>query len=253
VADAELRNQFLAAYDEKHQIALEGDAKAIMVIGKDDFPFPIPIVRRAGRWVFDSVAGRREVLERRIGRNEVHAIQTSLAYVDAQFEYAEENRTGAGAGVYAQRFISQPGRKDGLYWPTTAGEPASPLGDLFVQASNEGYRVSGGQQPFHGYFYKILTAQGAAAPGGAMNYVVRQRMIGGFALLAYPSAYRNTGVMTFIVNHTGVVYEKDLGSQTGRIAWRTRLFNPDRSWRKADLSGLNEAMAVRRLLASQKN
>lgn len=241
VADTEIRARFLAAYDEKNQITMEGDDKAILVIGKDDFPFPIPLVRRAGRWAFDTTAGRQEILERRIGRNEIAAIQTSLAYVDAQLEYAEEDRTGAGPGVYARRFVSRSGRKDGLYWPTADGEPKSPLGDLFAQATGEGYRVTGGQQPFHGYYYKILTAQGPAAPGGAMDYVVRGKMIGGFALVAYPATYRNTGVMTFIVDYTAVVYQKDMGRDTVRLARRMRLFNPDQSWSKVDLTGLDEA------------
>jgi hypothetical protein len=252
VADAEMRKRFLAAYDEKNEITMDGDDKAIMVVGQDAFPFPIPIVRRAGRWLFDTVEGRREILHRRIGRNETHAIQVSLAYVDAQLEYAEEDRTGTGPGVYARRFVSQPGRKDGLYWPTSEGEPASPLGDLFAQASNEGYRVTGGQQPFHGYFYKILTAQGPAAPGGAVNYVVRGRMIGGFALVAFPASYRNTGVMTFVVNHTGVVYEKDLGWQTGRIASRMTLFNPDKTWNRVDPDAIKATRAIRTMLASRK-
>ena len=181
VADAATRQKFVAAYDAKHQIAMEGDNKAMMVIGQEDFPLPIPLVRKDGMWRFDTAAGRQEILARRIGKNELDAIQASLAYVDAQNDYAEKDRTGAGVGTYAQRIISQPGKKDGLYWPTSQGEDASPLGELVAQATAQGYRPGGGRAPFHGYYFKILTKQGAAAPGGELEYVVRGKMIGGFA------------------------------------------------------------------------
>lgn len=238
VDDRESRQRFLTAYDQKNVLTTDGDSRATMVIGEEAFPFPIPLVRRNGRWMFDAAAGRQEILYRRIGRNELNAIQASLAYVDAQLEYAEKDRTGAGAGVYARRFVSQPGKKDGLYWPTSPGEEASPLGELVVQASTEGYRLGGARAPFHGYFYRILTRQGPAARGGAMDYVVGGKMIGGFALVAYPAVYRNTGVMTFIVNHDGVVYQKDLGRETARIAARMSEFNPDKTWSKADVAAL---------------
>ena len=215
-------------------IAMEGDNKAAMVIGKEDFPVPIPLVRKDGMWRFDTTAGRQEILARRIGKNELDAIQTSLAYVDAQNDYAEKDRTGAGVSTYAQRIISQPGKKDGLYWPTSQGEEASPLGELVAQATVQGYRVGGGRAPFHGYYFKILTKQGAAAPGGELEYVVRGKMIGGFALVAYPAEYRNSGVMTFIVNHAGTVFQKDLGLNTARIAERMSSFNPDKTWQKVD-------------------
>ena len=209
VADAATRQKFVAAYDAKHQITMEGDSKAIMVIGQEDFPLPIPLVRKDGMWRFDTAAGREEILFRRIGRNELDAIQSCLAYVDAQTDYAEKDRTGAGAKTYAQRIVSQPGKKDGLYWPTSQGEEASPLGELFGQATAQGYRKGAGRTPFHGYYFKILTKQGAAAPGGELEYVVRGKMIGGFALVAYPAEYRNSGVMTFIVNHAGDVFQKE--------------------------------------------
>jgi Protein of unknown function (DUF2950) len=243
VADAEMRQRFLVAYDEQNQIAMDGHSKAILVIGKEAFPFPIPLVRVDRHWRFDTVAGRQEILYRRIGRNELHAIQTSLAYVDAQYEYAEKDRTGAGAGVYARRFVSRPGRRDGLYWPTSQGEEPSPLGDLVAQASDEGYQIGGARAPFHGYFYRILTKQAPAARGGAMDYVLggrEGRMIGGFALVAYPAEYRKSGVMTFIVNHDGVVFQKDLGQATTGIAFRMNAFNPERTWSKADVSGLSQ-------------
>ena len=232
VADAATREKFVTAYDAKHQIIMEGDNKAIMVIGQDDFPLPIPIVRKEGMWRFDTEAGRDEILFRRVGENELDAIQAALAYVDAQNEYAEKDRTGAGMNTYAQHIISQPGGKDGLYWPTSQGEEPSPLGELVAQATAQGYRVGGGRTPFHGYYFKILTKQGPAAPGGELDYVVNGKMIGGFALVAYPAEYRNSGVMTFIVSHAGDVFQKDLGPNTPRLAERMTSFNPDSTWQK---------------------
>jgi len=231
VADAATRAKFIAAYDAKHTIAMEGDSKAVMVVGPDDFPLPIPLVRKDGLWRFDTAAGREEILFRRIGENELDAIQSALAYVDAQDEYAEKDRTGAGVNTYAQRIISQPGKKDGLYWPTSQGEEASPLGELIAEATKQGYRVGGGRTPFHGYYFKILTKQGAAAAGGELEYIVNGKMIGGFALVAYPAEYRNSGVMTFIVNHAGTVFQKDLGPNTAQVAERMTAFNPDKTWR----------------------
>ena len=232
VADAATRQKFIAAYEAKHQIAMEGDNKAILVIGQEDFPLPIPLVRKDGLWRFDTAAGREEILFRRVGRDELDAIQSCLAYVDAQNEYAERDRTGAGANTYAQRIISEPGKKDGLYWPTSQGEDASPLGELIAEATAQGYRPGGGRTPFHGYYFKILTKQGPAAPGGEVDYIVRGKMIGGFALVAYPAEYRNSGVMTFIVNHTGNVFQKDLGPDTAKLAERMTSFDPDQSWTK---------------------
>jgi len=232
VADAATRQRFVAAYDAKHQVTLDGESKAVMVIGQEDFPFPIPLIRKNGIWRFDTAAGRLEILYRRIGRNELDTIQACLAYVDAQNEYAEKDRTGAGAGVYAHRIVSQPGKKDGLYWPASQGDDASPLGELVAQATGEGYRIGGGRAPFHGYYYKVLTKQGPNALGGTLDYVVRGRMIGGFALVAYPAEYGNSGVMTFLVNHTGTVFQKDLGLTTAQIAERMTSFNPDQTWKK---------------------
>jgi len=231
VADQATRQRFVAAYDEKHQVTKDDDNKATLVIGQEDFPFPIPLVRKSGSWQFDTAAGRREILYRRIGRNELDTIQASLAYVDAQNDYAEKDRTGAGPGAYAQRIVSQPGKKDGLYWPDTEGGDASPLGELVAEASDEGYRFGGERAPFHGYYYKILTKQGPAAPGGALDYVVQSKMIGGFALVAYPSEYGNSGVMTFIVSHDGKVFQKDLGPRTAELAERMTMYNPDSSWK----------------------
>ena len=235
VSDDAIRKRFVESYDAKHQIAMDGDAKATLVIGQNDYPFPVPLVRKAGLWSFDTEAGRREVLVRRIGRNELNAIQTSLAYVDAQDEYAAKDR-GAGVGVYAQRLVSEPDKKNGLYWPTAAGEEESPLGELFAAASKQGYRAGEGRTPYHGYYYKILTKQGPSAPGGAHDYVVNGKMIGGFALVAYPAEYRNSGVMTFLVNYDGTVYQKDLGRDTTALAEEMTAYNPDKTWTKADTS-----------------
>jgi hypothetical protein len=232
VADVAIREKFFAAYEAKHQVTLADDNKAILVIGQLGHPFPIPLVRKDGRWRFDTAAGRKEILFRRIGRNEMDVIQVCLAYVDAQNEYAEKDRTGAGMNTYAQHIVSHPGLKDGLYWPTGQGEEPSPLGEFAANAASEGYRVGGGRAPFHGYYFKILTAQGAAAPGGELDYIVRGKMIGGFALVAYPAEYRNSGVMTFVVSHAGVVFQKDLGPDTAKFVERVTEFNPNKTWQK---------------------
>ena len=235
VADASARQRVLEAYDAKHQVVTEGADKAVLIIGQEDWPFPIPLVRKDGSWQFDTAAGREEILYRRIGRNELSAIQACLAYVDAQHEYAEKGV--AGNGVYAQRIVSQPGKKDGLYWPAQSGEDESPLGELAAAAAADGYRAGQQRTPYHGYYYKVLTRQGPNAPGGALDYVVRGKMIGGFALVAYPAEYGNSGVMTFLVNHQGVVYEKDLGPDTARIASGMTAFNPDGTWRRVSDAG----------------
>lgn len=230
-ADREARERFVGAYDAKHNVIIEGE-KAFLVVGADDFPLPIPLIHKAPNWKFDTAAGRLEVLYRRIGRNELDAIQTCLAYVDAQNEYAEKDRTGAGAGVYAQRIVSSSGKKDGLYWPSDSD--ASPLGEFVAQASAEGYKAGEGRTPYHGYYYRILTQQGPNAPGGTLNYVVKGKMIGGFALLAYPAEYGNSGVMTFLVNHSGTVYQKDLGDYTMALVKRMTWFDPDQTWKKVN-------------------
>ena len=238
VADEGVRKEFVAAYDEKHEIHPDGD-HAILIIGKDDFPFPIPLVHKGDAWSWDTVAGRVEVLYRRVGANELDTIQAVLAYVDAQNEYADKDH-GAGTGVYAQRIVSQQGKQDGLYWPTEAGAEASPLGEFAAAAFAEGYRVRRDVErtPFHGYYYKVLTRQGPAAPGGVQDYVVKGKMIGGFALVAWPAEYGNSGVVTFIVNHAGTVYQKDLGPRTAQVASNMTAYNPDNSWKKVDMSEL---------------
>jgi hypothetical protein len=233
VADKAARARFIAAYDKKHAVAADGD-KATLVIGEEDFPFPIPIVRKDNRWSFDTRAGLDEVLRRRVGRNELSAIEVARAYVQAQNEYAELNPEGQGPHTYAQKIVSSPGKKDGLYWPAAEGQPESPLGDLFADASAEGYKPGARPIPYHGYYYRILKRQGAGAQGGAFDYVVDGKMIGGFALVAYPAAYGNSGIMTFMVNHDGQVFEKDLGAQTGKEAPAMEAFAPDATWKKAE-------------------
>ena len=231
VADADIRARFVSMYDAKHSVRAEGNKRATLVLGPDDFPFPIPLVNTKAGWEFDTDEGRIEVLRRRIGRNELDAIQTALAYVDAQNEYADKDR-GEGAGIYAQRFLSTSGKKDGLFWRDDS-DP-SPLGPLVAEASAEGYKPGERLAPYHGYYFRILQGQGSDAPGGALNYVVKGKMIGGFGLIAWPAEYGNSGVMTFVVNHAGTVYEKDLGARTEFIAPRTTLFDPDQTWKKVD-------------------
>ncbi|MDH2384985.1 DUF2950 domain-containing protein [Bradyrhizobium sp. CER78] len=234
VDDARTREAFLSTYDTKHSIKAEGNKKATLILGEEDFPFPIPLVNSRNGWEFDAAAGRREILYRRIGRNELDTIQSCLAYVDAQNEYADKDRTGEGPGVYAQRIVSSPGKKDGLFWRDD--QDPSPLGEFAAQAAGEGYKVGAEAAPYHGYYYRILRAQGSDAPGGALNYVVKGKMIGGFALIAYPAEYGNSGVMTFLVNHAGTVYQKDLGPRTEFLANRIIVFDPDQTWKKVDVT-----------------
>ena len=239
VADAAARTAFLAAFDARNQLVADGKEKMILTIGAKEWPFPIPLVMRNDAWQFDTAAGRTELLYRRIGRNELNTIQAVLAYVDAQNEYSTINPAKSPVPVYAQRIISSPGKKDGLYWPAAGAEVNSPLGDLVARATSEGYRA-GARAPYHGYYFKILTSQGATAPGGAVNYVVKGRMIGGFALVAWPAEYGNSGVMTFLVNHAGTIFQKDLGPATERVASQMTSFNPDQTWKRvseAEIAG----------------
>ncbi|WP_027569354.1 DUF2950 domain-containing protein [Bradyrhizobium sp. URHA0013] len=231
VADVDIRKRFTSMYDAKHSIKAEGNKKAILMLGPDEFPFPIPLVNTRTGWEFDIAEGRIEVLYRRIGRNELDAIQTSLAFVDAENDYADKDR-GEGAGVYAQRIVSSAGKKDGLFWRDDNDQ--SPLGALAAQASAEGYKAEEGAAPYHGYYFRILKGQGSNAPGGALNYVVNGKMIGGFALVAWPAEYGNSGVMTFLVNHAGVIYQKDLGYRTKVLVSRMTAFDPDQTWKKVD-------------------
>jgi len=233
VDDRNSRERFAKAYDEANKLERSGDAMAVLSVGKDAWPFPIPIVKDAAGWRFDTKQGKDEILNRRIGRNERHAILAALAYVDAQREYYARNPQGDKLPQYAQKFLSASGKRDGLYWRARAAEQPSPLGPVFAAARAEGYGKdsSGKPYPYHGYFYRILKGQGPEAPGGAYDYVAQGRMIGGFALIATPAEYGNSGIMTFIVNHVGAVYEKDLGPESARIARTISTFNPDKTWK----------------------
>jgi Protein of unknown function (DUF2950) len=227
------RDIFVAAVHERWSLADEPPGSKTLVIGNEEWPFPIPIVRDAARWRFDTAAGKEEVLARRIGRNELAAIRICHTYVGAQRLYAEHGHDGGGPGAFATKFRSDSGRQNGLYWTAKKGERLSPLGDLVAFAAQEGrtVQVEGGQpSPFHGYYFRILTAQGPAADGGAKEYIVDGRMTGGFALVAWPAVYDATGVMTFIVGADGVVREKDLGPGTESAASVMRAFDPDPSW-----------------------
>jgi hypothetical protein len=237
VEDKAAGERFVKAYEAMNKLEKETDSKMTLVVGEEEWPFPVPIVKKGEGWLFDTIAGKEELLNRRIGRNELNTIQVCLAYVDAQREYAMKDQDGDGLLAYAQKFWSTKGKKDGLYWEAKEGEEQSPLGLGAARAVREGYAPgkSGDKpSPFHGYFYRILKTQGKNAPGGAYDYVVKGKMIGGFALVAYPAEYGSSGVMTFIVNHDGVVYEKDLGPETGKIASAITKFDPDQTWKKAE-------------------
>jgi hypothetical protein len=205
-----------------------------LLIGEKEWPFPIPIVKSHERWQYDTAEGRKEILARLIGGNEITAIEICRAYVEAQREYASEKRDGMEPHQYARRIVSSPGKKDGLYWPVTPGEPQSPAGEILARMSAEGYTEQKGKPKiFRGYRFRVLTSQGTHAPDGARDYVVKDHMIGGFGLVAFPIEYGVTGVTTFIVNQDGVVYEKDLGAKTVAIAPKMKAYDPDESWRKA--------------------
>jgi DUF2950 family protein len=231
VADKQRRAQLIKAYDEKNGLVKEGN-DMVLVIGKDDWPFPIPVMKKGESWVFDTERGKQEVLNRRIGANELFTIQTCLAVVDAQREYVLKDRDKNGLLEYAQKFFSDPGKKNGLYWETKAGEPESPLGPIMTQIRSQGYqgKPSSTPTPYHGYYYRILTEQGKDAAGGAYSYLVKGKMIGGFAVVAYPAEYGNSGVMTFIVNHDDKVFQKNLGPNTATVAKAMKAYNPDKTW-----------------------
>ena len=229
------RQVFAVAAKEKWQLVDDGPDRKTLVIGYEDWPFPIPLVKAGTTWQFDTAAGKEEVLARRIGQNELSTIATCHAYVTAQRRYAERGHDGAPAGVYARSFQSQAGKEDGLYWPTAKGQPRSPLGDLVAQAAIEGRALNAGQPaPLNGYYYRILTAQGANATGGALNYIVSGKMSKGFAMVAWPAQYDVTGIMTFLVNQDGIVYEKDLGPDGAKIAQGMTSFNPDATWHPSE-------------------
>jgi len=239
VSDKTGRERFARFYDEANRLEKSGDARAVLSIGKDNWPFPIPLVKDAAGWAFDAKAGKEEILNRRIGRNELSVIQVLQAYVDAQREYYLRNPQNDKLLQYAQRIASAQGKRDGLYFPTKAGESPSPLGPLVDSARAEGYKKGEAGKPvaYHGYHYRILKGQGPDAKGGAYGYVANGRMIGGFGMIAWPATYENSGVMTFIVNHDGVVYEKDLGPETAAVVQKVTRFNPDKSWKAVTAPG----------------
>lgn len=233
VADEQSRRQFAANYEAASKITLEGDARALVLLGKDEWPFPIPLVKSADGWHFDTRQGRDEILKRRIGRNELAAMEVCRAIVDAEREYVAKDQDRNGLLEYAPKLASTPGKRDGLYWEAGNNQPPSPLGPLLAAAARDGYTGSlatAPLAPYHGYYYRILTQQGKDAPGGAYDYMVRGKMIGGFAVIAYPARYGASGIKSFIVNHDGVLYEKDLGKNTAAIAAQMTAFNPDASW-----------------------
>jgi hypothetical protein len=227
----EIRYRFMQAWSKSHTIERQSAAKALITVGGDGWTFPVPVVKTASGWRFDTRAGAEEMRLRRIGRNERSVMQVMLAIYDAEKEYASEDRNGDGVREYATKFESTPGERDGLYWPTSTGEPESPVGPVLAAARAGGGDRSSG---YYGYRYKLLTGQGENAPGGAFDYFAGGRMIGGFAVIAWPAKYGDTGVMTFMVNHDGLLYEKDLGPDTAAHAGKIKRFDPDASWRKVD-------------------
>lgn len=234
VADRNGRARFLKAYEEKNSLEQENEGQVVFLIGGKDYPFPIPIIRQGDAWLFDTQAGMEEILNRRIGRNELHTIEVMQAYTDAQREYACMIRND-GVPTFAQKLASSEGKKDGLYWKAAEGEEESPLGPLIAEATEKGYAGGlneGSPDPFQGYYFKILKSQGEHANCGAFDYVTDGKMVLGFALVAYPAKYGASGIMTFIVNQEGVIYEKDLGENTDTMAAAMTTFDPDGTWRK---------------------
>ena len=228
IADKNLRADFLKLYDAKHELSTNSDGSKVLVVGSDNWPLPIPLVKDGSGWAFDTPSGSEEIINRRIGRDELLTIQTMLAVGDAERDYYRVDRNGDKILEYAQKFRSTPGQHDGLYWRVNPGEPASPLGELVADAAEEGYPAT--STSLHGYRFRLLTGQGPAAEGGAYDYLVRKSQIGGFAVVAYPSEYGESGIMTFIVNHDGIVYQRDLGKGTNDEANQIKLFNPDKNW-----------------------
>jgi hypothetical protein len=224
---------FAKSLGQYAQWARRSDDLLVLDIGSQNWPMPIPLVRKDGVWFFDTAAGKEEILNRRIGEDELNAIGVCRTYVLAQREYASEDRDGSGTFKYAQRIKSTPGARDGLYWPDPSGDDESPLGPLVAEAHAEGYggkTAEGSPQPFKGYRFRILTGQGESAPGGAYSYVINGNMVAGFALVAYPAHWGESGVMTFIVNQWGKVYERNLGEQSAEIAEGMTLFDPEAGW-----------------------
>lgn len=236
VSDMRARTHFVKAAGEATTFSKLDDKTVKVAIGKDNWTFPVPIVKSGKEWIFSTKDGKDEILTRRIGRNELNTIQVCLTYVAAQREYAAKDRNGDGVLQFAQHFLSNRDRKDGLYWEVAPGEEMSPLGPLVAHASEEGYPIkkTGKPRPYHGYYLKILKAQGENAPAGEMNYIKEGKMVGGFGLLAYPAKFGVSGIMTFMVNKTGVVYEKNLGPETEEVAKAITKYDPDKTWSKVE-------------------
>jgi hypothetical protein len=228
VADKASYDLFAKRLQKRTNLVKKSDTEVILYVGAQNWPLPFPIVRAGDRWYYDGEAGLREIVNRRVGSNELHTIRVCREVVKAQKEYASDDRDGDDVLEYAQQFNSSPGSRNGLYWPSDDDE--SPFGPVVAYASTDGYSISNEPQPFHGYYFRILKRQSANAAGGAYDYVINGNMIGGFAVLAYPATWGNSGLMSFIVNQQGKVYQKDLGSKTAAIAAGMRVFNPDATW-----------------------
>jgi hypothetical protein len=243
VQDANNAQRFAAAMAQGCTPVKEGEDKVTLEVGTNNWPMPIPLVKADGQWHFDTAAGKEEIIDRHIGKDELHAIGVCRAYVAAQRQYAGLNPDADGKPKYALKFKSTPGQKDGLYWPAAENEPASPFGPLVAEAHAEGYvkNTSPGPHPFHGYFFRILTRQGRAAPGGKLNYVSHDNLTGGFALVAYPEHWDQSGIMTFIVNQDGKVYQRNLGAKTSRIARAMKEYNPEADWTQVQHEGVMSA------------
>jgi hypothetical protein len=239
VADRGGREKFLEAYEEGHNLQQQSSDRMMLVLGSRNWPMPIPLIKKGDTWIFDVQEGKQEILNRRIGRNELYVIDVLYAYVDAQHEYATRDCKGEGRVEFAQKLASSPGQRDGLYWEAGEDEAESPFGPLIAQAALEGY-PDAELSPFHGYYFKILKGQGNHAPGGAYRYMVKDRMLLGFALIAYPAEYGNSGVMTFMVNQEGVIYQKNFGEDTKQIAEGIELFDPDLTWQMVEEGVLEE-------------
>jgi hypothetical protein len=237
VADKVALEGFVASYREKHELGADGDSKRVLQVGEEEWPLPVPVVKRDGRWYLAGADGADEIIYRRVGANELGAIATVRGAVAAQEDYAATAHDGNPTGVFAQKLISDPGMQNGLYWRTVDGEPPSPVGPFIANAAEEGYRAGaeGERLPYHGYYYRLLYGQGAAASGGAMNYFRDGLLIDGFALVAWPADYGASGVQTFIVNQDGVVFQKDLGDDTATAVEAIQDFDPDSSWTKVEV------------------
>jgi hypothetical protein len=235
VADKNRVSAFAALAKEKMSVVVDpkNRSRAMVSVGSSDWPLPVPIVNRQGKWYFDAEAGREEILARRIGANELDAIQICRGYVEAQKDYAAEVRDDSGVNQYAQKIISSPGKKDGLYWTNSDGKPGGPISEPIAKAIEEGYSPSA-RSGYHGYYFKVLKAQGPSAPLGELDYVINGLMIGGFALIATPAEYGVTGIKTFIVSHNGIVYEKDLGPNSLELAKKIDRYNPDKTWKRTE-------------------